>query len=84
MKTMGKTLIIVAFMLFVFGAFSFKVDMDNEQKDLFRAFNEEEYLYPEQVQELYRNRYIFDGIVIVFGAVSLIVGGSLLRKAGNQ
>lgn len=85
MKIIGKILLILSFLIFIFGALSFKSDIESEQKELTKAVNAEYYekefdLYPEQVQDLYKNRYIFDGLVIGFGAVCLVVGGLLIRK----
>ncbi|MFB3168486.1 hypothetical protein P5G62_015315 [Neobacillus sp. 179-C4.2 HS] len=81
MKKIGAGLILVSLCLFFFGAFSFKTDMEKEQKDLTVAVNDENSeLYPDQVQDLYKNRYIFDSSVIGFGAVCLVVGGLLVRK----
>jgi hypothetical protein len=84
MKTIGVGLIIVSLCLFLFGAFSFKTDITNEQRDLAVAVNDDNSeFYPDQVQDLYKNRYIFDSIIIGFGAISLIVGGALVRKTGK-
>lgn len=82
MKLIGSLLLLLSLGLFVFGAYSFKTDLDSEQKELTLAVNQEDYaLYPDQVQKLYRNHYIFDGTIIAFGAISLIVGGVLVKKS---
>lgn len=83
MKTIGKILITLALVLFVYGVFSFKIDLDNEHKELLVSVNDEEdkTLFPEQIQKIYKNHYILDGLIIGFGAVSLVVGGLLIRKS---
>lgn len=86
MKTIGKVLCVLSFIIFAFGIFSFKMDLSNEQKEASKAetdhYNDEFVpLDSEQIHQIYKNNYILDGLIIGFGAVSLVVGGLLLRKS---
>lgn len=82
MRTIGKILIALSFFIFAYGVYSFKSDFDNEQRDLIAATNDENAMFPETVEKMYKNHYVLDGFIVRFGAVSLIVGGLLMRKSG--